>query len=428
MALQLPAMSDAISLLFPPFLVALCLTGIHALFGLEILRRNVIFVDLALAQIAALGATVAFMLGHAVGSAGSVAYSLGFALAAAALLASTRIWSGSGSGRVPQEALIGVIYVVAAAAAFLLVEKAPQGSEHIKQVLIGNILIAGTDELIKLVPLYLLIGGALWVLRSRLAVAGGGVRGWCWDFAFYAGFGIVVTSSVSLAGVLLVFSFLIIPAMIGVIYAHTVGRQLMVGWLAGTLASGVGLAISYVWDLPTGATLVCTFGAVLALAALARPLLLGGSAVRRVAGVVRVILAVLFIATGAWFALAPRADQPLPDMLEYAVPGARSVYMSEREMQIFNEAASAAERYRALAAQLSRKEQDSRWQGAALDDLQVRRISPFMQSYNEMRKGEEFVKREVRVRARERARWWLAALFVIAGLVILPWRARHSLT
>ena len=107
-------MTDALSLLWPPFLVALCLVGIHALFGLEILRRNVIFVDLALAQIAALGATVAFMLGHAVGSAGSIAYSLGFALAAAALLASTRLWSGS--GRVSQEALIGVIYVVAAAA------------------------------------------------------------------------------------------------------------------------------------------------------------------------------------------------------------------------------------------------------------------------------------------------------------------------
>ena len=232
-------MSDTISLLLPPFLVALCLTGIHALFGLEILRRNVIFVDLALAQIAALGATVAFMLGHAVGSAGSVAYSLCFALAAAALLASTRQWSG----RVPQEALIGVIYVVAAAAAFLLVEKAPQGSEHIKQILVGNILLAGMDDLVKVAPIYLLIGGALWMLRSRLAAAGGGVRGWCWDFAFYAGFGVVVTSSVSLAGVLLVFSFLIIPAMIGVIYAHTVGRQLMVGWLAGTVASGVGLAI-----------------------------------------------------------------------------------------------------------------------------------------------------------------------------------------
>ena len=410
-------MADTISLLFPPFLVALCLTGIHALFGLEILRRNVIFADLALAQIAALGATVAFMLGHAVGSAGSVAYSLCFALAAAALLASTRQWSG----RVPQESLIGVIYVVAAAAAFLLVEKAPQGSEHIKQILVGNILIAGMDDLVKVAPIYLLIGGALWMLRSRLAAAGGGVRGWCWDFVFYAGFGVVVTSSVSLAGVLMVFSFLIIPAMIGVIYAHTVGRQLMVGWLAGSIASGTGLAISYVWDLPTGATMVCTFGAALALAASVK-LLMHHSSVRRVTATARVMLAILFIASGVWFAAAPRADQPLLDMLEYAVPSARTVYMSEGEHNVFNEAGREAERYRTLSAQLSRKEQDSRWQGAALDDLQVRRISSFMQSYNEMRKGEEFVKREVRSRARGAARWWLGALFMLAGLLIAPSR------
>ena len=417
-ALQCIAMTDAIALLWPPFLVALCLTGIHALFGLEILRRNVIFVDLALAQIAALGATVAFMLGHAVGSAGSIAYSLGFALAAAALLASTRLWSGS--GRVSQEALIGVIYVVAAAAAFLLVEKAPQGSEHIKQVLIGNILVAGVDEFVKVVPLYVLIGGALWLLRARLAAAGGGVRGWCRDFAFYAGFGIVVTSSVSLAGVLLVFSFLIIPAMIGVIYAHTMGRQLMLGWLAGGIASAAGLAISYAWDLPTGAAMVCMFGAVLALVAAFKPLMQRHAA-RRIAAITRMMLAALFIASGVWFATAPGADQPLLDTLEYAVPVTRTLYMNDNDQKVFNEAEREAERYRALAAQLSRTEQDSRWQGAALDDMQVRRISSFMQSYNEMRKGEEFVKREVRSRAREAARWWLGALLAIAGLLLMLW-------
>jgi zinc/manganese transport system permease protein len=410
-------MTDAFFLLWPPFLVALCLVGIHALFGLEILRRNVIFVDLALAQIAALGATVAFMLGHAVGSAGSMAYSLGFALAAAALLASTRRWSG----RVSQESLIGVIYVVAAAAAFLLVEKAPQGSEHIKQILIGNILVAGVDELVKVVPLYILIGGALWLLRARFAAAGGGIRGWCWDFAFYAGFGMVVTSSVTLAGVLLVFSFLIIPAMIGVIYAHTVGRQLIVGWLAGSIASAAGLAISYAWDLPTGATMVCTFGAVLALAAGVKPLM-QRNALWRVSATARMMLAVILIASGAWFAAAPRADQPLLDVVEHVVPVTRTFYMGDSEQKTFNEAAREAERYRTLAAQLSHKEQDSRWQGAAIDDMQVRRMSSFMQSYNEMRKGEEFVKREVRARARDAARWWLAALFIVVGLLITPWR------
>jgi zinc/manganese transport system permease protein len=221
--------------------------------------------------------------------------------------------------------------------------------------------------------------------------------------------------------VLLVFSFLIIPAMIGVIYASTVGRQLVVGWLAGSIASGVGLAISYAWDLPTGAAMVCAFGFALALAASIKPLL-RGDGVRRAVAVARVMLAVIFIASGAWFAAAPRADQPLLDVIEYAVPVARTAYMSEGEQKTFTEAAREAERYRTLAAQLSRKEQDSRWQGAALDEMQVRRISSFMQSYNEMRKGEEFVKREVRARARDAARWWLAALFIVVGVVITPWR------
>ena len=140
------------------------------------------------------------------------------------------------------------------------------------------------------------------------------------------------------------------------------------------------------------------------------------------------MLAVLCIGSGAWFAAAPRADQPLLDVLEHAAPMTRMAYMSDSALRIFYEADREAERYRALAAQLSRKEQDSRWQGTALDDLQVRRISSFMQSYNEMRKGEEFVKREVRSRARDAARWWLGALWLFAGAAIVPWRAwrRHS--
>src|SRR5262249_11622083 len=168
------------------------------------LTRNVIFVDLALAQIAALGATVAFMLGHPAQSLATYSYSLGFTVLAAGLLAFTRTWSA----RVPQEALIGVIYVVSAAAAIPLIARAPQGAEHPKQTLTGNILTAGLDELKVIAPLYVAVGLTHWLLRRRLAQAGSVA----WEFVFYATFGIVVTSSVALAGVLLVFSFLIIPA------------------------------------------------------------------------------------------------------------------------------------------------------------------------------------------------------------------------
>ena len=254
-------MSDALELLGPPLLVAITLVGIHAYFGIQVLTRGVIFVDLALAQIAALGATVAFMLGHAPQSMAAYGYSLAFTMLAAVLLAFTRNWAA----RIPQEALIGVIYVVAAAAAILLIDRAPQGAEHLKQIFTGNILTSGTEDLRILVPLYVVIGVLHWLLRRRLA----GGASLPWEFVFYASFGVVVTSSVALAGVLLVFSFLIVPAAIGVLHAQTLGRQLLVGWIAGALTSAAGLAASFAFDLPTGAAMVCVFGIALAVAGLA---------------------------------------------------------------------------------------------------------------------------------------------------------------
>src|SRR5215208_4401039 len=186
-------MIEAIEFLWPPFLVAVCLVGIHVYFGIQVLARNVIFVDLALAQIAALGATVAFLLGHPAQNLATYGYSLGFTLLAAVLLAFTRAWAA----RVPQEALIGVIYVVAAAASILLIDRAPQGAEHLKQILTGNILTSGVNEVLVIIPLYLAVGLVHFVLRGRLIRSGS----LFWEFVFYATFGVVVTSSVALAGV-----------------------------------------------------------------------------------------------------------------------------------------------------------------------------------------------------------------------------------
>src|SRR3954471_12130010 len=238
-------MTEALEFLWPSFLVAVCLVGIHVYFGIQVLARNVIFVDLALAQIAALGATVAFMLGHPAQSLATYGYSLAFTFVAALLLAFTREWAK----RVSQEALIGVIYVVAAAASILLIDRAPQGAEHLKQILTGNILTSGVNELVVIVPLYLAVALLHFLLRSRLTQSGS----LFWEFLFYSTFGMVVTSSVALAGVLLVFSFLIIPATIGVMFASSPSRQLAIGWIAGTLTSAVGLAVSVVLGLPTRA-------------------------------------------------------------------------------------------------------------------------------------------------------------------------------
>jgi len=258
-------MIEPLIFLWPPFLVAVCLVGIHAYFGIQVLARKVIFVDLALAQIAALGATVAFMLGHPAQSPATYGYSLAFTLFAAVLLAFTRVWGR----RVPQEALIGVIYVVAAAAAILLIDRAPQGAEHLKQILTGNILTSGLNEAVVIIPLYAAIGLLHWLLRRRLTGAGTLV----WEFVFYATFGVIVTSSVAIAGVLLVFCYLIVPSVAAMLYADTVGRRLAIGWTMGTIVSAIGVYLSLVLDLPTGATIVCTFGIVLALMAAVRPLI-----------------------------------------------------------------------------------------------------------------------------------------------------------
>jgi zinc/manganese transport system permease protein len=412
------AMSDALIFLWPPFLVAACLVGIHAWFGIQVLARKVIFVDLALAQIAALGATVAFMLGHPAQNLATYGYSLAFTLLAAVLLAFTRAWGT----RVPQEALIGVIYVVAAAAALLLIDRAPQGAEHLKQILTGNILTSGLSDVVAIAPLYAAIGLLHRLLRRRMTGAGSLV----WEFIFYASFGVVVTSSVAIAGVLLVFSFLIIPAAIGVMFADSAARQLAIGWGAGVATSAAGLAASFAFDLPTGAAMVCTFGASLALAGAIYPFWRGDRhrAVRVSIATARWGLAALLAASALQLMAAPRADQPLIDIAEHLVPSIRTLYLSPAERATFADAGAYAERYRLEAEQLNDAERRKRTEGAPLDDFAVARISSFLKSYGEMRKGEQFVMAEVRARARERVRWIAGlGLFIIALLLApVPWR------
>ena len=411
-------MIEALTFLWPSFLVAVCLVGIHAYFGIQVLARKVIFVDLALAQIAALGATVAFMLGHPAQSPATYGYSLAFTLLAAVLLALTRSWGT----RVPQEALIGVIYVVAAAAAILLIDRAPQGAEHLKQILTGNILTSGLDEVAVIVPLYAAVGLLHWPLRHRLSGAGSLL----WEFVFYASFGVVVTSSVAIAGVLLVFSFLIIPAAIGVMFASSLPRQLAIGWIVGTLTSAAGLAASFAFDLPTGAAMVCAFGGALAIAGLLYPLLRGDRqrTFRVAIATARWTIAAILAGSALQLAAAPRADQPVIDMVEYALPSLRTLYFTRAEQASFVEASEFAERHRIAAEQLNELEKRNRTEGEALDDVKLGRISSFLKSYGEMRKGEQFVMAEVRARVRERVRWSASLGLLTFALLLapIPWR------
>jgi zinc/manganese transport system permease protein len=268
-----------IEFLAAPFAASLILTGIHAYLGVHVVERGVIFVDLSLAQIAALGATIAILMPFSNGDPHApVVYwvSLLFTFIGAFVFSTIR----SKRARIPQEAIIGICYAVASAAAILAMSKSTSESEHLKDMLVGNILAVSWGEVGKTAALYGAIGLFHYVFRRRfLAISmdakraeaeGTSIR--FWDFLFYASFGFVVTSSVSIAGVLLVFCYLIVPSVAAMLYADSVGRRLAIGWSMGTIVSALGVYLSLQLDLPTGATIVCTFGIVLALMAAARPL------------------------------------------------------------------------------------------------------------------------------------------------------------
>src|SRR5262245_5247379 len=272
--------SATLAFLAAPFVASLILTGIHAYLGVHVIERGVIFVDLSLAQIAALGAAIAILLPITGGDPhGPWVYwiSLGFTFVGAAVFSTIRVRRA----RIPQEAIIGISYAVASAAAILAMSKATSESEHLKDMLVGNILAVSWPEVVKTAILYGAIGAFHYAFRRQfLSISmnhekaeSSGLSVKFWDFLFYASFGFVVTSSVSIAGVLLVFCYLIVPSVAAMLYAERVGRRLAIGWTMGTIVSALGIYLSVRLDLPTGATMVCTFGLVLILMALVRPLI-----------------------------------------------------------------------------------------------------------------------------------------------------------
>jgi len=245
-------MIEMLQFMAAPFVACLVLVGIHAYFGIHVIERRVLFVDLAVAQFAALGAVVGFAMGHHPGELGSTLYSMIFATIAAGLFAVTRMKHE----KLPQEAIIGITFVVASAAAILVADKAPEGAEHIKETLAGSLL---------------------WVtwptFRHRFLLittnpAEAYRRGWWvrwWDFLFYLSFGIIITFSVEIGGILMVFSYLVIPACIAILMASSMKVRLLLGWLIGWLGSALGLVSSYVWDFPTGPAIVVILGVMLVL-------------------------------------------------------------------------------------------------------------------------------------------------------------------
>ncbi len=259
-------------LMLRAFLECLILVGIHAYLGLHVIRRKVIFVDLALAQVAALGTTVGFIFGMAPDSTAALLFSMLFTFVAAALFAITR----TRRDRVPQEAIIGVVFAIASAVVILVVDRAPHGAEHIKEVMTGAILWVRWDAIILAACAYSAIGLFHYVFRKPiLAISedpdkakADGIRLWVWDFWFYLSFGMVISISVHTAGVLLVFVFLVVPAIIASMVTSQLFYQLLVGWGMGFLVTVLGLGTSYLADMPAGPSVVAFYGIVLGLAAL----------------------------------------------------------------------------------------------------------------------------------------------------------------
>jgi zinc/manganese transport system permease protein len=263
-------MSEILTVMKWPVLACLLLPGMLVYLGLHIVRREVIFVDLALAQMASLGACVSLLLGHDASSVATYLWAFGFTLVGAAIFALTRMRNHH---RVPQEALIGIVYVVSAAAGILLLSRTAEGNEELRRVLIGDVLLVTPAEVLKTFALYLGIGAMHLVFRKqflcisfepeRAAAEKLPVRRW--DFLFYALFGLVVTSFVQIGGVLLVFSYLIVPAVCANLLARRIAALLAIGWTIATASSVAGLYAAYRLDLPTGAAIICALGIALLL-------------------------------------------------------------------------------------------------------------------------------------------------------------------
>ncbi len=258
--------------MFWPIVACVLLPWLLVYLGLHVVQRGIIFIDIAMAQMASLGICLAVLLRLDLQSTATFMIALGFTLIGAAVFSLT----GKRASEIPQEAIIGISYVVAAAAAVLMLSRAAEGDEQIKQMLVGNILLVTPLEVWKCFGLFVAVGVFHFVLRKNFLLVSfnrsgayeSGLHVRWWDFLFYAAFGLVVTSFVRIAGVLLVFSYLIVPAVCGISLAGTLAKRLMVGWIIALIGGVAGLFFSFYWDLPSGAAIVCTFGALLLIVSL----------------------------------------------------------------------------------------------------------------------------------------------------------------
>jgi zinc/manganese transport system permease protein len=253
--------------MFWPFVACLLFPWLLVYLGTHVVQRGIIFIDIAMAQLASMGICVAVLRHMDLDSYGTFAIALGFTLVGAAVFSFT----GKRSSKVPQEAVIGIAYVVSAATSVLLLSRAAEGDEEIKNMLVGNILLVSPEDVWKAFALFVAVGIFHLIVRKPMLLVSfdrdqafaKGLRVRWWDFMFYASFGLVVTSFVRIAGVLLIFTYLIVPAVCGLHLAGSLMKKLVAGWIIALIGGALGLYLSFQYDLPSGAAIVCTFGGLL---------------------------------------------------------------------------------------------------------------------------------------------------------------------
>ena len=263
---------SGLQLMLPPFVACMVLVAMLSYLGLHVIAREVIFVDLSLAQMAALGSLSALLFHIDPDSSKTYIFALLATAVGALLFALTR--TSARTSRVPQEAFIGIVYVVASAAAVLVANKVPGGGEAVEKTLVGSLLWVTWPQIGKLAAVYAGLGVFQFALRRRFLTISfhpedAERQGWkirWWDFLFYLLFGVVITLAVPIAGVLMVFSFLVVPAVIANLFTGDKRQLVLLSWGSGALASILGLWVSYTKDLPTGPLIVCMYGALLLVA------------------------------------------------------------------------------------------------------------------------------------------------------------------
>lgn len=405
-----------LELLVWPFLAGLVLTGIHAYFGLHVLARGIVFVDLSLAQVAALGITAAILAGHSVQSDAAYWYALSFAIGGAILFALARRYEHA----VQQEAVIGVVYAVCTALGVLALDRAPQGAEHIKQILIGSILTVEPADVFKLAAIYAAIGAVHWLLRKPLleasfhpAGAGQARHVFLWDAVFYGSFALVVTSSVRIAGVLLVFSYLIVPAAIAGLFASSLLHRLLIAWLIGAAITAIGLGVSWNWELPTGPAIVATFGAIAAFIALV-------FAVRHASpALLAKFFGGMFAVAGLLMLAFPQMDQPWIDAMENKLPAVQEMFLSDEELQTRRDSLEAIAQASAELDRLRAQEQDVRWGAQDMDPVKQERLRQYLAARGEILAGDQLVLQDLRKQARSRQRFGLGIPLLLIGAALL---------